>query len=218
MRFLSMLLLLTFAGEATGAAESVNRVLGSIDIAAQRVVGNVSTVNGGIELGRGAVAAAVETVNGHVRLGEGASAKSLETVNGSVTLEAGARVEGKVETVNGALQLRPGAEVGAGLRNVNGTVTIEGAHVVGQLRTSTGSISTGSGARLDGGILVDEDRSNWELFAWGTPRVVIGPGTVVTGPMKFRRKVNLFISDRAAVAGPIEGAVPTTYRGDAPPR
>jgi hypothetical protein len=218
MKIAFLVLAVAFAGDATGADTAVNRVLGSIDIAADRVVGNVSTVNGGIDIGSKAVVAAVETVNGHVRLGAGASAKSLETVNGGITLETGARVSGKVETVNGSLRLAPGAEVGAALRNVNGGVTIDGAHVAGQLRTSTGSIETTNGARLDGGILVDENHGNWGLFTWGTPRIVIGPGSVIGGPLKFQRKVILFISDRAVIAGPIEGAVPTPFSGDRPPR
>ena len=216
-KLLILLIATLWSAACAGTEPSISRVLGSIDVSADRAVGDVTTVNGGIEIGAHTVAARVETVNGHVRLGEGARADSLETVNGGITLEAGAQVAGKVETVNGSLRLAPGAEVGAGLRNVNGDVRVDGAHVVGVLRTSTGSIETAN-ARLDGGILVDENHSNWGLFTWGTPRVVIGPGTVIGGALKFQRKVNLFVSDRASVAGPIEGAVAVTYSGDRAPR
>jgi hypothetical protein len=41
---------------------------------------------------------------------------------------------------------------------------------------------------------------------------------VIGGPLKFERKVNLFVSDRAVVNGPIEGAVAVHYSGDTAPR
>lgn len=217
MRRMLLLLALGLASPAMGADQSVSRVLGSIDIAADRTVGDVSTVNGGIEIGPHASVAAVATVNGHLRLGAGATADSMTTVNGSVTLEAAAQVKGTVSTVNGHLELAPGADVGGDLGNVNGDVTINGAHVAGRLRTSTGSIETIHGAHIDGGILVQDGQQNWGLLGWGTPRIVIGPGSVIGGTLRFDRKVKLYISDRAVLTGTIEGAVPTKFSGEKAP-
>lgn len=207
-----------FASPAHGTEGSVSKVLGSIDIGADRTVGKLETVNGGIEVGPRSSAESLETVNGHLRLGAGASADSLTTVNGGITLDANAHVKGAVETVNGSLNLAAGAEVGGTLENVNGDVMIDGAHVVGRLRTQTGSVETRNGARLDAGLLVGKNDNNWGLFGHSTPRIVIGPGTVIGGPLKFERKVDLFISDRAVVKGAIEGATPVRYTGDKPPK
>jgi cytoskeletal protein CcmA (bactofilin family) len=218
MRRLFLVLAIGLASPALGSDPSVSRVLGSIDIAADRTVGDVSTVNGAIEIGPHASVAAVATVNGHLRLGAGAKADSMTTVNGSVTLEAAAQVKGAVTTVNGHLELAPGADVGGDLGNVNGDVTVNGAHVAGRLRTSTGSIETIHGAHIDGGILVDDDEHTWwGLFGSGRPRIVIGPGSVIGGTLKFDRKVKLYVSDRAVLTGTIEGAVPTKYSGDKAP-
>ena len=213
-----LLLALALTSSTAAAEESVSRVLGSIDIEPNRTVANVSTVNGAIEIGAHANVAAVDTVNGHLRLGAGAKADSMSTVNGHVTLETGAQVKGKVTTVNGSMELAPGSEVGAELQNVNGDFTIDAAHVAGRLHTSTGSMTIEHGARIDGGILVDEGHHNWTLFGPGTPRIVIGPGAVIGGPLKFERKVNLFVSDQAVLQGPIEGAVAVRYSGDTAPR
>jgi hypothetical protein len=121
MRRMFLVLAIGLASPALGADPSVSQVLGSIDIAADRTVGDVSTVNGAIEIGPHASVAAVATVNGHLRLGAGAKADSMTTVNGSVTLEPAAQVKGAVTTVNGHLELAPGADVGGDLGNVNVT-------------------------------------------------------------------------------------------------
>jgi cytoskeletal protein CcmA (bactofilin family) len=213
-----LILAVGLASPATAAPDdSVSRVLGSIDIAADRTVGNVSTVNGAIEIGSHASVAAVATVNGHLRLRAGAKADSMTTVNGGITLEPAARVKGTVTTVNGSLELAPGADVGGDLGNVNGDVNIDGAHVAGRLRTSNGSIETTYGARIDGGVLVEGTQHNWGLFGWGTPRIVIGPGSIIGGTLKFERKVKLYVSDRAVLTGTIEGAVPTRYSSEKGP-
>lgn len=218
MKLASIALTALFCAVPAAAAErSVSRVLGSIDIAANDTVGSVSTVNGAIEIGPHASAANVDTVNGHLRLGAGASANSLSTVNGGITLEQDAHVKGGVSTVNGGLHLTSGAEVGGTLSNVNGDVLLIGAHVAGVLSTNTGSIQVMNGTRLDGGIHIERTEHNWGIFGWRTPRVVIGPGAVVAGPLTFDRKVVLYVSDRAVVTGAIAGATPIRYSGNLAP-
>ena len=202
---------------ATGADTSVSKVLGSIDIGANQTAGTLSTVNGGIDVGAHSTVEAMDTVNGHLHLGASSTAASMTTVNGGVTLDADAKVKGSVDTVNGSLKLGTGAEVGGTVENVNGDVTIDGAHVVGTLKTKTGSIETRHGARLDAGLTVGKDENNWSLMGHSTPRIVIGPGTVVGGPLKFERKVKLYVSDRAVVKGAIEGAEAVRYSGETAP-
>ena len=54
-------------------------------------------------------------------------------------------------------------------------------------------------AHVDGGIHVEKDISWFHIWFWSedTSRVVIGPGSVVGGTLRFERKVNLYVSDRA---------------------
>ena len=216
MKVLLLMIALGFCAPVSGAEQSVSRVLGSIDIGANQSAGNLSSVNGAIEVGSNSTVAGIDTVNGHLRRGAGSSADSMTTVNGSVTLDADAKVKGAVSTVNGSLLLAPGVEVGGALSNVKGDVTVDGAHVVGELRTESGSVETRHGARLDAGIHVGNNRHNWGLFGRSTPRIVIGPDTVV-GPLTFERKVTLYISDRALVNGKIEGAQAVRFSGEKPP-
>ena len=49
----------------------------------------------------------------------------------------------------------------------------------------------------------------------GKPRVVIGPGSVVKGPLNFERDVDLYVSDHATI-GTVTGATPIRFSGDRP--
>jgi hypothetical protein len=131
-------------------------------------------------------------------------------------LAAGARVAREVSTVNGALTLKDGADVGGGLRNVNGRIALSAAHVGGGLRTVDGDIDVRGASRVEGGILVEKGGGGW--FSWQPrkPRVVIGPGAVVQGDLRFERAVDLYVSDQATT-GPITGATPIRFAGAAPP-
>jgi hypothetical protein len=73
---------------------------------------------------------------------------------------------------------------------------------------------------VDGGILVQKEHTNifW-FFHWGSsdvPRIVIGPGAVVQGDLRFERPVHLFVSDTATI-GPVTGAVAVKFSGASPP-
>ena len=57
------------------------------------------------------------------------------------------------------------------------------------------------------------DRYHRELPARG---VVIGPGAVVQGTLKFEREVKLLVSDRAKI-GVVEGATAIKFSGEHPP-
>ncbi|MCE5233741.1 MAG: hypothetical protein ABFC67_10305 [Mizugakiibacter sp.] len=218
-RTLSLLVLgLALAGAAHAGDQDVDKVLGSIHLDAGRQAGNLTTVNGGIHLDAGAVAAKVETVNGSISLADKAHARSLETVNGGIDLDADARVEATVETVNGHLALARGAEVLGRMSNVNGDIRLDAAHVGGGIETVNGDVTLGAGARVEGGLLVEKpnDHSWIHIGEEHKPRIVIGPGAVVQGTLEFRRPVVLYVSDRAQI-GPVVGATPVKFSGDAPP-
>jgi DUF4097 and DUF4098 domain-containing protein YvlB len=220
---LAILALAIFALGVVNAASSVafaadaaiSKVMGSIDISDGQHAGDLSTVNGSIHVGENAVVGRANTVNGSISLGQHSAAVELETVNGSISVSDGARVTGPVHTVNGSLRVDNGADVTGGLGNVNGGIRIATAHVGGQIDTATGDIDIGPKAQVDGGIHMEKDTS-W--FHWGfehTPRVVIGPGTVVKGPLRFERRVDLYVSDRATI-GTVEGATAVKFSGDRP--
>jgi hypothetical protein len=198
------------AGE--GGAQTVN---GSIRVPDGQHTKTVSTVNGSIHISPNAVVEEARTVNGSIAVGEHAGADALGTVNGGVTLDPGAHVTRSVATVNGALHLTD-AEVGGLLSNVNGAIDLQAAHVGGGIHTVNGDIDVGTNSHVEGGILVQKPSPS--LFNWGnrTPRIVIGPGAVVQGELRFERPVQLYVSDKATI-GPVTGASPIRFSGDHPP-
>jgi len=202
-------------GDVTATEAGAHTVNGSIHVPAGLHSGPLHTVNGSIHIDDNATVATATTVNGSIGLGAHATADSLKTVNGGVTLADGARVTEAVTTVNGAIKLSSGADVGGHVRNVNGSIVLTDAHVRGGLRTVAGNIDVVSGSRVEGGILVEKS-SGWFNMNPRKPRIVIGPGAVVQGELRFERDVQLYVSDTATV-GPITGATPIRFSGDNPP-
>ncbi|HET7757719.1 MAG TPA: hypothetical protein VFK87_10725 [Steroidobacteraceae bacterium] len=202
-------------GDVTAGKGGASTVNGSVHVPAGEHIGPVGTVNGSIQVGDNAVVDAAHTVNGAVELGARATADSVTAVNGPVTLEAGAHVTHSVTTVNGSLSLGNGADVGGAIRNVNGRIELAGAHVGGGLRTVDGDIDISGASRVEGGILVQKSGGWFNLYS-RPPRIVIGPGAVVEGDLRFERDVRLYVSDRATV-GPVSGATAIRFSGDRPP-
>jgi DUF4097 and DUF4098 domain-containing protein YvlB len=189
--------LLVASGAAIAADEDYDKVNGSIQVAAGRKVDqNVSTVNGSITIGEGASIKDADTVNGSITLGQHATATKLSAVNGRLTLDNGANVTGAIG-------------------NVNGDIRLSGAHVAGGIRTINGDIDIGANSRVEGGILVEKPSMSWFSWKGKPPRVVIGPGAVVQGTLKFEREVQLYVSDRATI-GPVEGATAVKFSGETP--
>jgi hypothetical protein len=200
-------------GDVTATANGASAVNGSVHVPPGLHSGKVDTVNGSITVGENATVAGADTVNGSIRLGAQASADSLTTVNGSIHLDSGAHVAHAVTTVNGSLRLDSGADVGGRLSNVNGSIGVRDAHVAGGIRTVNGDVDV-HGGHIEGGLVVEKS-TGWFNFTFGTPRIVIGPGSVIQGEMRFERHVDLFVSDQATV-GPIVGATPQHFSGDNP--
>ncbi|MFL6605320.1 MAG: hypothetical protein ACJ8R9_28850 [Steroidobacteraceae bacterium] len=204
------------AGRVSADDGDHSKVLGSIHIAAGEHADDASTVNGSIEIGANAAVKHADTVNGNVTLHEHSTAASVQTVNGSARIEQGARVSGNIVLVNGHISLDKDADVAGRLTNVNGAIQLDGAHVGGGIETSTGDIQIGPNSRVEGGILVNDSEQSWISFGKPkVPRVVIGPGAVIKGPLAFRREVKLYVSDRATI-GAVEGATANKFSGERP--
>lgn len=212
-----VLLLLWAAGSPGWASDGDRRSInGSVEIGAGEHAGNATTVNGAVRVGERAVIGAASTVNGSIKLAADAKAQSLRTVNGSIELDRNAKVAEGVSSVNGALRLAPGAEVGASLGNVNGRIFVDGATVLGQLKTVGGDIELAGAARVRGGIHVEKS-SGWGRgrFASRPPRIVIGPQAVVDGELTFEREVELLVADGARI-GKVVGATAQRFSGERP--
>jgi DUF4097 and DUF4098 domain-containing protein YvlB len=190
------------------------KINGSVHIPAGKAAEEARTVNGSIHIDDNAAVTSAGTVNGSVRLGAHATANSAKTVNGSITLGDGAHVSGSVGSVNGDLTLANAAEVSGALTNVNGKISLASAHVGGGIKTISGNISIMGTSHVEGGILVEKPSST--LFSSEDPVIVIGPGAVVQGDLRFERKVKLYVSDKATI-GTVTGATPTAFSGDTPP-
>jgi cytoskeletal protein CcmA (bactofilin family) len=213
--FWAALVLGAAGGASAWDSDSVSSVMGSITVGAGEHRGDLSTVNGSIHVGENAVVGHAHTVNGSITLDSRATAGDVKTVNGAVRLEEGAQVGGGARTVNGALSLGKGAGVTGVLANVNGAIRVTAAHVGGDVETVTGGIEIGPDAHVDGGVIVHKEHSS-DSETRSPPRIVIGPGSVVKGALRFERPVELYVSDRATI-GPVEGATPIRFSGDHPP-
>lgn len=217
--FATVLVAASLLGATTLAADAPrdrSRINGSISIGPGERAGDVETVNGSITLGARAQIAAAETVNGSINADDGVRAKSLEVVNGSVRIGKGAQISGNVETVNGAVEIGPDSAIAGNVENVNGRLTLRGVRVAGNLETVRGDIELSDGTRIDGDLVVEKPSLSLNRGDKPPPRIVIGPGCSVAGRLRFEHPVQLYVSDRATV-GPIEGATPTRYSGEAPP-
>ena len=190
------------------------KVNGSVHISAGKPAEDARTVNGSIHVDDNASVNSAGTVNGSVRLGAHASASSAKTVNGAISLGDGAHVTGGAGSVNGELTLANNSEVSGSLTNVNGKISLVAAHVGGGIKTVSGNISIMGASHVEGGILVQKPNS--VLFNSEDPVIVIGPGAVVQGELRFERKVKLYVSDKATI-GTVTGATPVTFSGDNPP-
>jgi len=203
------------SGDVTADSNGGHTVNGAVRVRDGDKSGNLSTVNGEIHVGDKAIVDAATTVNGSIDVGNNATAATLKTVNGSISLDDGARIQQGITTVNGSLTLRSGAEVDGGISNVNGTIRLTGAHVAGGIQTFGGDIYVEGASHVEGGILVKRPQSQSWFRETREPRVVIGPGSVVQGELRFERKVELYVSDKATI-GPVVGATPVRYSGEGP--
>jgi hypothetical protein len=197
-------------------SDDSNRVNGSIHVPAGKAPSDVRTVNGSIHVDDNAAVISATTVNGSVRIGAHGSGESARTVNGSISLGAGAHLTGSAASVNGDLILADGAEVLGSLTNVNGKIELTAAHVARGIKTVNGSISIMGASRVEGGIIVEKPSGGF-LFNGEDPLIVIGPGAIVQGDLRFERKVRLYVSDKATI-GTVTGATAIAFTGDTPPR
>ena len=155
-------------------------------------------------------------MNGDIYLGARATAASLATVNGAVTMDKGSHVSGEVTSVNGTLSLLDDAQVGGSLTNVNGRIIVTNARVMGGISTIGGNVNINGHAQIDGGIWIKNLSLGVLQRGVHVPRVVIGPGAVVHGELRFEHQGKLFVSDKADI-GSVSGVDIVRFSGENPP-
>jgi DUF4097 and DUF4098 domain-containing protein YvlB len=217
-----VLALVALLGACGGGPENasddgnVQKVNGDVHVTAGKPVGTIDSVNGSIQIDDNAAVASANTINGSIHVGDHATSGTVRTVNGSITVGTGARLSGSVVAVNGALALRDGADVAGAVSNIIGDIRIDDAHVGRGIKTVGGDIEIFGKSHVEGGIAVEKPSGQPPPGGDKPPHVVIGPGVIVQGELRFDRPVRLDVSNRATV-GPVIGATPVTFTGDEPP-
>lgn len=189
-------------GSESGGESTVN---GSIAVGREAVVdGDLETVNGSIRIDEQAQVRDAETVNGDIRLGPGATAESVHSVNGAITVGRDATLD-DIDVVNGRIQVDAGARVASDVSNVNGEISIAGAEIGGDLDTVNGDVTLSDGTHVAGNLTVHKPRG-FDFGRGDEPKIVIGPGVRVDGAIVLERKVELYVSDDAAI-GEVRGVM-----------
>jgi DUF4097 and DUF4098 domain-containing protein YvlB len=198
------------------SGKDISRINGGITAEAGHRYGDLDTVNGGITVHKAAVAGEVETVNGGITLDDEAQVRSVGTVNGGITAGERVKVAQGAETVNGGIRFGAGSSIGGGIATVNGGISLKQTVVGGDIETVGGDITLEDKSLVHGGILVEKQRG----MSWGKqriPRVIVGPGSVVEGKLRFEREVELFVHPNARI-GSVTGATVQPYTDKLPPR
>ena len=213
VRILALSLALACAAPAF-AQNDIDKVNGSITAEARQTYGDLQTVNGSIRIEAGSRTGDAETVNGSIRIADNASVGNLGTVNGSIRVGRQLRAGGDIETVNGSVFVDRGGTL-RGVSTVNGSIGLVDSDLSGGIETVNGDITVGAGSRVRGGIKVEKPTSNWMPVTMGKrqpPRIIVGPGAVVEGPLVFEREVKLYVHDSARI-GSVTGATAVRYSG-----
>ena len=209
----AFVLLLALAAAPASADDGISKVNGSITAESGRSHGDLETVNGSIRFEDASRAGDAQTVNGSIRAGNDIESGSLGTVNGSIRVGTGAKIGGGIETVNGSVFVDRGGTIAGDVETVNGAIGLVDVDLAGGIETVNGDVTAGVGSHVKGGIRVHKPTSNWLPFVTSSkrkPRIIVGPGAVVEGPLVFEREVTLYVHDSART-GTITGATPVRY-------
>ena len=220
IRLLAATLALALAAPLAQAADttSIDKVNGSITASAGQTYGALTTVNGSIHVEDGVTAGNAETVNGSIKVGDNARTGSLETVNGGIHLGHDVQA-GNVETVNGSVFADHGDRLSKDIETVNGAIGLVHTELAGEIRTVNGDITVGVNSHVHGGIHVEKNNTHgWNIHftKQRPPRIIVGPGATVDGPLVFEREVVLYVHDSAKI-GPVTGATVRHFSGDHAP-
>lgn len=200
------------------AQQGIERISGDITAEAGQAYGDLETVSGDVEIGDNARIEDASTVSGDIDAGDGVTAESLSSVSGDVEVGRNARVSGDLESVSGDVFVDRGSQVGGDIETVSGSIGIVETEVAGGIETVSGDVTVGDGSRVRGSLRVEKPDNGLGIsFGGRKPRIVVGPGAVVEGPMVFEREVTLYVHDTART-GKITGATAIRFSTPTPPK
>jgi DUF4097 and DUF4098 domain-containing protein YvlB len=186
--------------DSSSDGRDLTAVNGSVTAEAGQSYDSVRTVNGAVRVGRGASAETAKTVNGSLTLEEDAKVGTATTVNGSLKIGEGAAVTEQASTVNGGIRVAKRARVGGDVSTVSGDIRLDGAEITGKIITRNGDIELTDGARVRGGIHVQENKGGWGWNGKEEPITVNVCATcVVDGDLRFDRAVELHVESGAKI-------------------
>lgn len=193
----------------------ISLVNGRIDIGADcRVNGEVGNVNGRIQVGRDTKVLDISNVNGRISLADAVEVDGdISSVNGRIELGERTRVSGDIESVNGRISAAEGVSIAGTVSSVNGSIEMRAARAA-RVVTTNSQIHLEEGTVIEGELLVRK-RQGISFNAGSPPKVIIGRGVRVEGPLTFGREVELHVHETASV-GEISGAQAVRYSGDTP--
>lgn len=196
---------------AVRASEDIVRTNGAVTTTAGSEYGRLGTTNGSVRLADRVTADTASTTNGSISAGNDVTVGRVSTVNGSIRLGERVRVAGEVRTVNGSIFIDRHGRVGP-VETTNGAIGLVATEVTGDVSLANGDLTIGIGSHVRGGVEVRKPGTSWMPVRVSTrlPRVVIGPGAVVDGPLVFERDVVLYVHDSARI-GAVTGAQPVRY-------
>jgi predicted acyltransferase (DUF342 family) len=198
---------------------SRSRVMGGLHAGTGEVVGDFETVNGGISIDDRARAGHLSTVNGGIDIEDDAQAASATTVNGGIEVGERARITGDLTTVNGGIRVDFLTKIGGNVETVNGAITIRQSDVAGNVELVNGDVMIGAKSHVHGSVIVR--RNKGVSVGWGrkpkVPRIIIGPGAMVDGDLRFEREVELYVHTTARI-GNVIGAKAISYTDTIPAR
>ncbi|WP_045738614.1 hypothetical protein [Xanthomonas sp. MUS 060] len=213
---LAVLLVIALTADSALAAEDISKVNGSIKAIAGKQYGNLNIVNGNISVESGARVGSVETVNGNIRVADNAQTNGLSTVNGNINIDERAQIDGSIKTVNGGIFVNRGGRIVGAIESVNGSIGVIAMQLDRGIETVNGDVTVGHDAHLGGGITINKPSFSMSFNPTRTPRVIVGPHAVIDGPLRFERKVTLYVH-RSAQIGPISGAIAQSFDTDTAP-
>lgn len=201
----------TQAGQAYGSLASVS---GDIHVAAKAHAGSVHAVSGQINIDDGAQVGDIATTSGDIQVGNNVGTGAVKNVSGNIALGHDVVVDGGVTTVSGAIFVAHDSRIGGNIAAVSGDIGLVRTEVRGDITFVASNVTVGIGSHVTG-------RVHLKKPTFGKtdqpPRVVIGPGAVVDGPLVFELPVTLYVHSTART-GPISGATPIAFSTPSSPK
>lgn len=169
-------------------------ILGDIEIAEGRSVGDLTSVNGDIQLYERVYAESIDVVNGDIEVGSNSTIGKIDSVNGDIDLAQEVTIERGINSVNGDIELSNNSAVKGGISSVNGDIELLETKVDEDIETVNGDVELRSGSIVSGDIVFKRNRKD----NWGSdrPKLIIDESSDVKGRIVLHRPVELILANK----------------------